>query len=69
MQMDSSTIRRAAGVSGAIGVVVGAFGAHALKDLLTQKGTLVSSRAVIAQLDNMNIQGLISNRVSLRNGS
>ena len=38
-----SWIRQAAGICGGLGVVIGAFGAHALKETLTRRGTLVST--------------------------
>lgn len=40
--MDGESIRKAAGLCGGVGVCVGAFGAHALKEILESRGTLVS---------------------------
>lgn len=41
LEMDADSIRKAAGLFGGLGVCIGAFGAHALKDILTSRGTLV----------------------------
>ena len=49
--MDSSLLRKAAALSGAMSVGMGAFGAHALKAQLTSRGTLATWKtAVLYQL-------------------
>lgn len=44
---DADTLRRYAAILGATGVAAGAFGAHALKDTLTQRGGVENWRTAV----------------------